>query len=77
MATPKTKLGCRYCEHEPKPGWIETDNNGPIVSRPICNNDAADDILDRVEANRAADHIDGYDRDDLGESSDFCLWQTA
>lgn len=33
------KLGCYYCEGESDPGWIETDNNGPIVSCPICNPD--------------------------------------
>ena len=28
---------CDYCAGGPAPGWIETDNNGPIVSCPICN----------------------------------------
>lgn len=32
-----TKAVCRYCEGEPELGWIETDNNGPIVRCPICN----------------------------------------
>ena len=31
------KPPCKYCEGEPEPGWIETDNNGPIVRCPICN----------------------------------------
>ena len=33
---------CRYCEPDHKrfgPGWIEQDNNGPIVSCPVCNED--------------------------------------
>jgi hypothetical protein len=37
----KQKLGCNYCEGEAEPGWIETDNNGPIVPCPICNPEAA------------------------------------
>ncbi|MER9829197.1 hypothetical protein NKJ51_12520 [Mesorhizobium sp. M0134] len=28
---------CFYFEDEPEPGWIETDNNGPIVPCPVCN----------------------------------------
>ena len=29
---------CTYCEGTgPEPGWIEQDNNGPIVSCPVCN----------------------------------------
>ena len=28
---------CKYCEGEPEPGWIEMDNNGPIVRCPVCN----------------------------------------
>lgn len=28
---------CFYCADEPEPGWIETDNNGPIVPCPICS----------------------------------------
>lgn len=28
--------GCGYCRKEPEPGWIETDNNGPIVRCPFC-----------------------------------------
>jgi hypothetical protein len=27
---------CRYCEDQPEPGRIETDNNGPIVDCPMC-----------------------------------------
>lgn len=28
--------GCAYCRNEPEPGWIEMDNNGPIVRCPVC-----------------------------------------
>lgn len=28
---------CSHCEDEPEHGWIETDNNGPIVPCPVCN----------------------------------------
>jgi hypothetical protein len=28
---------CTYCKSEAEIGWIETGNNGPIVSCPICN----------------------------------------
>lgn len=28
---------CLYCKGEQEPGWIETDNNGPIVACPVCN----------------------------------------
>lgn len=31
------KFGCDYCKCESVPGWIKTDNNGPIVPCPICN----------------------------------------
>ncbi len=31
--------GCHYCERESEPGWLETDNNGPIVPCPFCNSD--------------------------------------
>lgn len=30
---------CFYCQGEPEPGWIETDNNGPIVPCIVCNRD--------------------------------------
>lgn len=30
---------CPYCENEPEPGWIETENNGPIVRCPFCTPD--------------------------------------
>ena len=43
------KLGCRYCmpngRPDPEPGWIEMDNNGPIVSCPICNKDGDNDRI--------------------------------
>ena len=32
---------CEYCQAESEPGWIETDNNGPIVPCPICNDDGS------------------------------------
>lgn len=31
---------CKYCKRDNKvlgPGWIEMDNNGPIVPCPVCN----------------------------------------
>jgi hypothetical protein len=31
---------CQYCKPDHArlgPGWIEQDNNGPIVSCPVCN----------------------------------------
>ena len=31
------KLGCAYCDGGPEPGFLWTDNNGPIVSGPVCN----------------------------------------
>lgn len=33
----ETEENCRHCASEPEPGWIETDNNGPIVRCGICN----------------------------------------
>ena len=32
---------CSYCEvsGQTEKGWIETDNNGPIVPCPVCNDD--------------------------------------
>ena len=35
---------CQHCAPDHKrlgPGWIEQDNNGPIVSCPVCNDDGA------------------------------------
>ncbi len=38
---------CPHCEYDrrfpgfEKGGWIQQDNNGPIVSCPICNDDGA------------------------------------
>lgn len=29
---------CENCRNEQVAGWIETDNNGPIVPCPCCNN---------------------------------------
>lgn len=32
--------GCEHCDDAgPDPGWLYTDNNGPIVACPICNKD--------------------------------------
>lgn len=28
---------CPHCAREPEHGWIETDNNGPIVPCPVCS----------------------------------------
>lgn len=37
-AKPREALGCPHCLGAgPEPGWIEQDNNGPIVACPICN----------------------------------------
>ena len=30
-------MACEYCKGEPETGWIETENNGPIVACPVCN----------------------------------------
>jgi hypothetical protein len=38
-----TKPVCKFCEGEPEPGWIETDNNGPIRCCPVCNPSGDDD----------------------------------
>lgn len=32
-------MTCEYCKGEPEPGWIEMDNNGPVVCCPVCNPD--------------------------------------
>lgn len=38
---------CPHCEYErqfpgfERGGWIQQDNNGPIVSCPICNDDGS------------------------------------
>jgi hypothetical protein len=34
---------CFYCVGQSEPGWIETDNNGPIVRCAMCNRDESDD----------------------------------
>lgn len=31
--------GCPACAGEPEPGWIETDDNGPIVPCGLCTPD--------------------------------------
>lgn len=39
---------CPYCEYDRRfpgfeaGGWIQQDNNGPIVSCPLCNDDGAE-----------------------------------
>ena len=38
---------CPDCEREPEPGWIETDNNGPIVPCPVCNRATKGETDDR------------------------------
>lgn len=40
-------LGCEYCAREPEPGYIETDNNGPIVPCPFCNPETDYDRAER------------------------------
>lgn len=30
---------CQHCINETERGWIEQDNNGPIVPCPVCNRD--------------------------------------
>lgn len=46
---------CFYCKGEPETGWIETDNNGPIVPCPVCNPKTDREIeYDRAEAARSA-----------------------
>jgi DNA-directed RNA polymerase subunit RPC12/RpoP len=43
MTPPKDKLldkGCSYCAREPEPGWIEMNDNGPIVRCPVCEHRA-------------------------------------
>lgn len=35
------KPRCDYCDGD---GWIETDNNGPIVTCPLCNPKSAREI---------------------------------
>lgn len=37
MREPLTLKRCEYCRDEPLAGWIETDNNGPVVPCPSCN----------------------------------------
>ena len=36
---------CQHCASDATwlgyPGWIEQDNNGPIVPCPVCNDDGA------------------------------------
>lgn len=49
MSDTKPKLGCRYCQGEPEPGYIEMPNNGPVVPCPICNRK---DDYDFAEAQR-------------------------
>lgn len=35
------RLGCSYCEGQgPGPGVLWTDNNGPIVDCPMCNDNS-------------------------------------
>lgn len=42
-----TPSNCPHCEYDRRfpelecGGWIQQDNNGPIVSCPVCNDDGA------------------------------------
>ncbi len=38
---PKSLDICAHCVREPERGWIEQDNNGPIVPCPVCNSEGA------------------------------------
>jgi hypothetical protein len=47
------KLGCEHCKGGPEPGFIETDNNGPILACLACNPTGDKDrAWDRAEAQR-------------------------
>lgn len=48
------RIGCAHCQSRgPELGWIETDNNGPIVCCPMCNpNGEKDRSFDLAEAQR-------------------------
>lgn len=47
VAQAAAMLGCDHCAYDRQfpgfesGGWIQQDNNGPIVACPACNNDAA------------------------------------
>lgn len=47
-------VGCDYCSNEPEAGYIEMDNNGPIVGCPVCNpitkNEQAWDMAEKQRA---------------------------
>lgn len=44
---------CPHCEDAgPKPGLIETDNNGPIVACPLCDGRGFLPILKLPEKNK-------------------------
>lgn len=51
--------GCQHCKDAgPKPGWIEIDNNGPIVACPVCNLRGEDErAWDLAEAQRLRQRI--------------------
>lgn len=38
---PKSLAICMHCLNETEPGWVEQDNNGPIVPCQVCNPDGA------------------------------------
>lgn len=44
MSITAKQIGCPMCARESEPGWIETDNNGPIV-RCACNPERPEDVL--------------------------------
>ena len=47
---------CPHCDGAgPNPGWIETENNGPIVACPLCNPDGEKErAWEMAEAQRDA-----------------------
>lgn len=48
------QLGCKHCEPDwlsVGRGWLEMDNNGPIVACPVCNpNELPDEEFEAREA---------------------------
>ena len=47
-------MKCTYCKGGPDPGWMWTENNGPIVACPVCNPDGEKDrIWEMAELQRS------------------------